>query len=114
MIADCGAGWNPHATYFLRNWELCINCGADPLVRAGPPGPALLSTPSGSSRSEQADEGVGPRTRGSAPRFMRRCSAMEKVCGISIASSGRLEICLLLISPKLLPTALSTTRPYQP
>ncbi len=34
-------------------------CGADPLVRAGPPGPA--------SRSEQARPGVGPRARAPAP-----------------------------------------------
>jgi hypothetical protein len=58
------------ATYFSRNLESCINCGADPLVRAGPPGPALCqgdhSLPTAKGR-----RGRRPRTRGSAPQFMQ-------------------------------------------
>lgn len=35
------------------------HCGADPLVRAGPPGPALRSTNGGPIQLRQADGGVG-------------------------------------------------------
>src|SRR5258708_6385907 len=58
----------PHT--FSTSEHLRINRGADPLVRAGPPGPALLSTRSGSSRTEQADEGVG-RGPGGPPHSFR-------------------------------------------
>jgi hypothetical protein len=39
-----------------------LNCGADPLVRAGRPRPAPDR-----KRQAKPDQGVGPRTRGSAP-----------------------------------------------
>jgi len=41
--------------------------GADPLVRADPPGPALR----GSAISEAGRRGRRPRTRGSAPLCVR-------------------------------------------
>jgi hypothetical protein len=38
-----GAGWHPNVTYFAGKVGFRVNCGADPLVRAGRPRPALAS-----------------------------------------------------------------------
>ena len=54
----------------FRKGGFCINCGADPLVRAGPPGPALrLKNPS--LPDCKGRPGGRPRTRGSAPQLMQ-------------------------------------------
>src|ERR1035438_8090890 len=45
--------------------------GADPLVRAGPPGPAAATTVSASCKVRGGRPGGRPRTRGSAPPFAR-------------------------------------------
>ena len=65
----------PNVTYLSRNYW------ADPLVRAGPPGPAACSTESISCRGLQADEGVGRGPGGSAPQITAPCPVMGKVSG---------------------------------
>jgi hypothetical protein len=41
------------------SWFHADRCGADPLVRAGPPGPALRSDESASCDPRKADRGIG-------------------------------------------------------
>jgi hypothetical protein len=61
-----GAGWHPNVTYFAGKVGFCVNCGADPLVRAGRPRPALASKNQAPAiieepaRGPAADEGVRP------------------------------------------------------
>jgi type VI secretion system protein ImpK len=61
-----GAGFRPNATHFSKTSESAGNGGADPLVRAGPPGPALLSKNQviavleKPARGPAADQGVRP------------------------------------------------------
>jgi hypothetical protein len=69
------------AANFPRICESCINGGADPLVRAGPPGPASRQRdqlrPHAASRR-------GRRLRtGRPPHHLCRCPPMEKLCGIA-------------------------------
>src|SRR5580693_9996385 len=59
---------------------LCVNCGADPLVCAGPPGPALRPTKSASCNSE-GPTGVG-RGPGGPPHNLCKCLALDNVSGI--------------------------------
>ena len=55
-----------NVTYFAEKVEFCVNCGADPLVRAGRPRPALSSKNQAPAiieepaRGPAADEGVRP------------------------------------------------------
>ncbi len=61
-----------------------LNCsGADPLVCAGPPGPALRATLSARSFDRQAGQGAGRRPRG-LPHYLHSL----------IRSNGYLAICL--------------------
>src|SRR5271169_5122295 len=84
MIAPClvGRAILPNATYFLQNGTTCINCGADPLVRAGPPGPALPQrnqldlSASKPARGPAADQGVRPTNL----CFSRSGSAAGREC----------------------------------
>lgn len=48
-----------------------MTCRADPLVRAGPPGPALGPMASAVPGRGEADEGVGRGPGGSAPRPLK-------------------------------------------
>src|ERR1039457_5953461 len=56
----------PKAASFSQTWDSCSNGGADPLVRAGRPRPALLSKNQAlpeagrPARGPAADEGVRP------------------------------------------------------
>ena len=49
----------PNARDFSQNLEFRIECGADALVRAGPPGPAFSLMNQAHLCHAQADEGVG-------------------------------------------------------
>jgi hypothetical protein len=55
-----------NVTYFAGKVGFCVNCGADPLVRAGRPRPALASKNQAPAiieepaRGPAADEGVRP------------------------------------------------------
>ena len=53
---DDGAGQWPDATYFAQFPPICR---ADPLVRAGPPGPAADQRNQLLTANDQADGGVG-------------------------------------------------------
>ena len=46
---------------------MMISGGADPLVRAGPPGPAFTKVIKIRQNARKADEGVSPRTGGIRP-----------------------------------------------
>jgi hypothetical protein len=65
-VAAAGRTEANNATYIAGKVGFCANCGADPLVRAGRPRPALLSENQVSSaegrptRGSAADEGVRP------------------------------------------------------
>jgi hypothetical protein len=68
-LSPFALGWQaeaPNATYFSETCESGGNGGADPLVRAGPPGPALLSKNQviapldKPARGPAADQGVRP------------------------------------------------------
>ncbi|SPF53985.1 hypothetical protein SBA4_6000012 [Candidatus Sulfopaludibacter sp. SbA4] len=64
-----GQALSANATYFAI---LHLNCGADPLVRAGRPRPAFANRIKIRQKAKKADEGAPPRgprrTRGSAPQ----------------------------------------------
>src|SRR5665811_2244160 len=71
----------PHT--FCQSCESCRNCGADPLVRAGPPGPAFrqrnrhhphCGEPTGASAAD----------RGSAPQSMQTVRYWEKLAALAL------------------------------
>src|SRR5471030_487845 len=57
----------PNATYYSQNCESDRNCGADPQVRAGPPGPVAATTISTSCKGREGRRGRRPRSRGDCP-----------------------------------------------
>src|ERR1039457_1247961 len=84
----------PNAASFSQTWDSCSNGGADPLVRAGRPRPALLSKNQAlpeagrPARGPAADEGVRPTTYAGA-RLWENLAAL----GFSPPSRERCETC---------------------
>ena len=80
----------PNAASFFNTWDSCSNGGADPLVRAGRPRPALLSKnqalpePGRPARGPAADEGVRPTIYADA-RLWEKLAAL----GFSLAEAHR-------------------------
>src|SRR5476649_506371 len=56
-----------NATHFSQGCESDRNCGADPQVRAGPPGPVAATTISTSCKGREGRRGRRPRSRGDCP-----------------------------------------------
>jgi ATP-binding cassette subfamily B protein len=93
QVAGAAVAWQRVAILF----NLARNSGADPLVRAGPPGPALPG--SKPTRASAADQGVRPTSpsplvdaRDLVFRYSDRTAPVLRGCTFQIASGDRLVL----------------------
>ena len=78
VISPCGAHAKaPNATYFGSRRPFCTNCGADPLVRAGPPGPAFRQRNQHHPHCGEPT-GASAADRGVRPTINADCAALAK------------------------------------
>jgi hypothetical protein len=79
-----------HLEMDLAFWLAVALCRADPLVRAGPPGPALRPAKSASSDPQEADEGVA-RGPGGPPYTLLLLAALALAVPIAIHQHRRAQ-----------------------